>query len=152
MVYTLAISEQFFNDDGTLRAVWIRGDEEIATRYSPADSFLVTGADASATHLVVIERSLAILSGWQIRVSVIPLSLLEPGSDKPLRPTESFALPRAFPIDNFEAVVARNIAPGKLELLLLSDDNFTPLQRTLLLQIELDVQDTKDQAAVTVTD
>ena len=40
-------------------------------------------------------------------------------------------------VDNFEALAVRPDGAGGWHLFLLSDDNFNPLQRTLLLQFQL---------------
>jgi len=43
----------------------------------------------------------------------------------------------AYQIDNFEGMAVHRDASGALVLTLVSDDNFSPLQRTLLLQFTL---------------
>jgi hypothetical protein len=101
----------------------------------------VTAADATQSHLIVIERSLGILAGWRCHISIVPLAVVEPGTATAIIPVKRFTIPREFPIDNMEAVTARNMGDDTLELILVSDDNFTKLQRTLLLQIELDLAD-----------
>lgn len=42
-----------------------------------------------------------------------------------------------FPVDNFEALAVHPNDDGSYELFILSDDNFNPLQRTLLIQARL---------------
>ncbi len=42
-----------------------------------------------------------------------------------------------YPIDNMEGIAAWRTPEGATRILLLSDDNFNPLQRTLLLLFEL---------------
>jgi hypothetical protein len=45
---------------------------------------------------------------------------------------------------NFEAIAARRAPDGRLLLYLLSDDNFSMLQQTLLLQLSLPSTPIKD--------
>ena len=42
-----------------------------------------------------------------------------------------------YQIDNFEGMAVHRAADGALVLTLISDDNFSPLQRTLLLQFTM---------------
>jgi hypothetical protein len=39
-------------------------------------------------------------------------------------------------LDNFEGLAVHRLGDGSLRLTLVSDDNFSPLQRTLIVQFE----------------
>jgi hypothetical protein len=43
-------------------------------------------------------------------------------------------------VDNFEGISARKTATGKTLIYLVSDDNYNPLQRTLLMMFALTPQ------------
>ena len=40
-------------------------------------------------------------------------------------------------LDNFEGIAVHQLSDGTNRLTLISDDNFSPLQRTLILQFDL---------------
>ena len=51
--------------------------------------------------------------------------------------TELFFADMGYQIDNMEGLSVHRDAAGALVLTIISDDNFSPLQRTLLLQFSL---------------
>ena len=70
----------------------------------------------------------------------IRLLLLEAGSlvpDARLRPVELGRIEPPAAIDNMESVAVHSGPNGETFVYLLSDDNFNPEQRTLLMQLEL---------------
>jgi hypothetical protein len=58
---------------------------------------------------------------------------LEPGTV--WRPEEVLSLPRGMPNDNFEGIAAAELADGTAILWLVSDDNFSAFQRSLLVRL-----------------
>ena len=58
---------------------------------------------------------------------------LEPGAV--WRPEEMLSLPRGMPNDNFEGIAAMEMADGAAALWLVSDDNFSAFQRSLLVRL-----------------
>lgn len=135
----LLIAEQAYAADGNAQAFWVKNGEFVTASYAVADGFSATAADATSSHLIILERSLSLLAGWRARLSIVPLERLQPGSDQPIVPQRSWVIPASVPVDNMEALKAIERRDGLLELLLLSDDNFNVLQRNLLLQMTLDV-------------
>ncbi len=70
-----------------------------------------------------------------MRIRRIPLAAIKPGALVDGAPLISADL--AYQIDNMEGIGVSRDAPGDTILTLVSDDNFSALQRTLLLQFKL---------------
>ncbi len=80
--------------------------------------------------ILVLERFYTPAEGVKARLTLIPAG--EPAAGARLRPRELALLEPPFPVDNLEAMAARREGERTL-VYLLSDDNYSPLQRTLLL-------------------
>ena len=91
--------------------------------------------------LLVLERSYSLIGGVMVRLMHLPVGQLGAGgglrSDKVLSPRELGVLKPPLTLDNFEAVDSRVGPAGETLVYILSDDNFSPWQRTLLLQFAL---------------
>lgn len=85
--------------------------------------------------IVLLERSYSPEVGNRIRISEFAASDLEPGARITTRELAFLAAPMT--LDNMEAVANSTGPHGETFLYLLSDDNFSHKQRTLLLQFEL---------------
>jgi hypothetical protein len=85
--------------------------------------------------VLLLERRFSWTRGLAIRIRRVPLSRIAPRAvvDGP----ELLSADMAYQIDNFEGMAVHRDASGALVLTLVSDDNFSPLQRTLLLQFTL---------------
>jgi len=85
--------------------------------------------------LLVLERRFSWTAGVAIRIRRVALSTLKPGAvlDGP----ELFFADLGYQIDNMEGLAVHRAANGALVLTMISDDNFSVLQRTLLLQFTL---------------
>jgi hypothetical protein len=76
------------------------------------------------------------LGGLGMRIRRIPLDAIKPGA----LAVDGSVLIEAdlgFQIDNMEGIAVHRNDAGEIVLTLVSDDNFSPLQRTLLLQFVL---------------
>lgn len=82
--------------------------------------------------LLVVERQYTMLAGPAMR-----LLRLDAGQVEELVGREILRLAPPLNVDNFEAVAVRARADGRLVATLMSDDNFNPLQSTLMLTILL---------------
>ena len=94
--------------------------------------------DATVTaegDLLVLERQFSILSGVGMRIRKIPLGEIKPGALIVGRAL--IEADRANQIDNMEALGVHRNAAGETILTIISDDNFNPLQRTILLRFAL---------------
>ena len=84
--------------------------------------------------MLVLERSFRLTSGAAMRL----VRVTKAGLDQPMVTGEEWALLQApLSVDNFEALAVRPRADGRLVATLLSDDNFNPLQSTLMLTLLL---------------
>jgi hypothetical protein len=96
--------------------------------------FRVTDAQAlGPDRLLVLGRRYAPLSGMSATVAVVPVDVrgLKLG-----KPEVIATLEPPFNVDNMEGIAVHH-SGGRTFVYLVSDDNFSPLQRTLLLKFEL---------------
>jgi len=85
--------------------------------------------------LLVLERKFSLIEGVGIRIRSIPLATLAPGAvvDGPA----IFEADLGDEIDNMEGIDSHVTPAGETVLTLISDDNFSMIERTLLLQFTL---------------
>lgn len=101
-------------------------------RWPLRGAFRPTGADIGPDgRLYLLERDFGWLGGWSMRLSRADLA-----SWPDLAP-QTLVTVRQGGIDNMEGVAVWRDGAGRLRALLVSDDNFHPLQRTLLLELAL---------------
>src|SRR6202165_2710976 len=132
----IAISERGLNRDGNLIAFLIGGPSPGQFSVVRSNNFDVTDAVLLASgDLLVLERKFSWLSGIGIRIRRIALKSLTPGAvvDGP----SIFEADLGNEVDNMEGIDAHVTPEGDTVLTMVSDDNFSPLQRTLLLQFRL---------------
>jgi hypothetical protein len=98
--------------------------------YDISDAALLPGGD-----LLILERRYSILRGVAIRIRRIALASIKPEAlvDGPVM----LEADMGYQIDNMEGLSVHIGAGGTTVLTLISDDNFSPLQRTLLLQFAI---------------
>ncbi len=89
--------------------------------------------------ILVLERSYHILRNLRARIRRLPGAALRPGAvlDGPV----IFEAGAGQQIDNMEGLASHRSEDGRLVLSLISDDNFSILQRTLLLEFTYDDAD-----------
>jgi len=132
----IAISERGLNAAGDIKAFLIGGPSpgSFAVKridgYDISDAALLPGGD-----LLILERHYSLQRGVAMRIRRIPLADIRPGAvvDGP-------ALIEAdihYQIDNMEALSVNRAPAGEIVLTLISDDNFSPIQRTILLQFAM---------------
>jgi hypothetical protein len=85
---------------------------------------------------VMLERAFDMVRGVRIRVMRFEAAELRPGGTIHARELARLASPVA--VDNLEGIAATRGPRGETLLWLISDDNFNPLQRNLLLLFELE--------------
>ncbi len=98
--------------------------------FRPSGAARLPGGD-----LLVIERSFNIIDGVAVRLRRIAARTIVPGAR--LDGAAIAVLSPPLTVDNLEGVAARRTAAGETLIYLVSDDNFNPLQRTLLLVFAL---------------
>jgi hypothetical protein len=132
----IAISERGLDTRGNLIAFLVGGPTpgqfsvRRTDKYDVSDAVLLPGGD-----LLVLERKFSWIEGVGIRIRRIPLASLAPGAvvDGPT----IFEADLGDEIDNMEGIDAHVTPEGDTVLTLISDDNFSMIQRTLLLQFTL---------------
>jgi hypothetical protein len=132
----IAMSERGLDRDGNLIAFLVGGPSpgQFSIRrtedFDISDAVLLPSGD-----LLVLERKFSLLKGAGIRIRRIPLATIAPGAlvDGP----EIFNADLGEEIDNMEGIDAHVTAEGDTVLTMVSDDNFSLIQRTLLLQFTL---------------
>src|ERR1700676_954885 len=132
----IAISERGLNRDGNLIAFLIGGPSPGQFSVRRSNNFDVTDAVLLPSgELLVLERKFSWLSGIGIRIRRIALHTLTPGAvvDGP----SIFEADLGHEVDNMEGIDAHVTGEGDTVLTMVSDDNFSMLQRTLLLQFRL---------------
>lgn len=107
-----------------------------------SDGFRPTGAAVIKDRLLVLERAFSIPLGFRNRLRSIPLAALDaPAADQPVPARTLVDLDRPPVAENFEGLAAfPHPQPGPdapSPVVLISDDNYNGLQRTLLVRLDL---------------
>jgi hypothetical protein len=132
----IAISERGLDTAGNVNAFLIGGPAPgtFAVRrrsdYDIGDAALLPGGD-----VLILERKFSWTAGLNVRLRRIALADIRPGALVDGRVLLEADL--GYEIDNMEGLSVHRGAAGETVLTLVSDDNFSMLQRTLLLQFVL---------------
>jgi hypothetical protein len=131
----VALSERGLDDNGNIIGFLVNGPSPGQFSVRRTDNFDISDAVLLAGDLLVLERKFSWLAGVGIRIRRIPLASVAPGAvvDGPAIFNADFGQE----IDNMEGIDSHVIDEGDTVLTLVSDDNFSLLQRTLLLQFTL---------------
>lgn len=132
----IAISERGLDADGNIIAFLIGGKTPGQFSLRRSDHFDVSDAVLLLSgDLLVLERKFSWLTGIGIRIRRIALKSVAPGAvvDGPA----IFDADMGHEIDNMEGIDAHVTPEGDTVLTLVSDDNFSLIQRNLLLQFTL---------------
>jgi len=132
----IAVSERGLDKAGNISAFLIGGPNpggfavQRSASYDVSDAALLPGGD-----LLLLERKFSWTSGLAVRIRRIALGEIRPGAvvDGPIL----FEADLGYEIDNMEGLSVHRNASGEIVLTLVSDDNFSMIQRTLLLQFTL---------------
>ena len=132
----IAISERGLDADGNIQGFLLGGPSPGEFSVKRIGEFDVSDCAVTPTgDLLVLERSYSRLTGVGMRIRRISLAEVKPGAtvDGPVLVEADMG----FQIDNMEGLSVHRAADGALVLTLISDDNFSIIQRTLLLQFTL---------------
>jgi hypothetical protein len=132
----IAMSERGLDPQGNLVAFLVGGPTpgqfsiRRTNNFDISDAVLLPSGD-----LLILERKFSWFSGVGIRIRRIPLNSIAPGAvvDGP----SIFDADLGQEVDNMEGIDAFVTPEGDTVLTMVSDDNFSLLQRTLLLQFTL---------------
>jgi hypothetical protein len=132
----IAISERALDDDKNIKGFLIGGKtpgEFTVKRIGEFD--IVDCAPLPGGGFVILERFFTWRQGVAIRLRRLPLAALVPGAvlDGPVLMEADLG----YEIDNMEALGVHRAANGDIVLTLVSDDNFSAIQRNILLQFTL---------------
>jgi len=133
----IAISEQSLNSDGNNRAFIADQTalDEFAIKrtddFSPTDAAFLPDGD-----LVIMERRIGLSVGVAIRIRRLAAADIRPGATLEGETLMQAGLTSR--IDNMEGITAWRDETGATRIMILSDDNYTRLQRTLLLEFRMD--------------
>lgn len=104
--------------------------------YATSEDFAPTAAAALPWGgLLVLERRYSLSQGVSARLMLVPAADIAPGSTMKGRQVALLAPPLL--VDNMEGMAIRKGPQGSALVYLISDDNFSPLQRTLLMMFQL---------------
>jgi hypothetical protein len=132
----IAISERGLDAAGNIIAFLVGGPTPGQFSVRRTNDFDVSDAVLLPSgELLVLERKFSWLSGVGIRIRRISLKSVSPGAVVDGPPI--FDADLGHEIDNMEGIDAHVTSEGDTVLTLVSDDNFSMLQRTLLLQFKL---------------
>lgn len=132
----IAISERGLDRNGNIKAFLIGGPSPGDFSVKRSDDFDISDcALLPSGDLLVLERRFTWISGVAIRVRRIALATVKPAAlvDGPVL---MFA-DMGYQIDNMEGLAVHRSANDDTILTMISDDNFSVLQRTILLQFRL---------------
>ncbi|MEE8274765.1 MAG: esterase-like activity of phytase family protein [Alphaproteobacteria bacterium] len=131
----LVLTEKFLKEPQTVRG-WLLGDGEQPLYYAVDNGFWPTSlATLPDGDVLALERRFTIVAGAAARLRRIDGDAIAPGATLEGREIARLELP--FTVDNFEGLALRRAADGAIHLYMISDDNFRPFQRTLLLHFRL---------------
>jgi hypothetical protein len=132
----IALSERGLDAQGNLLGFLIGGPTPGQFALRRSNDFDISDAVLLPSgELLVLERKFSWISGVGIRIRSIPLKSLAPGAV--VDGDAIFDADLGQEIDNMEGIDAHLTPEGDTVLTLVSDDNFSMLQRTLMLQFTL---------------
>ncbi|TDI61927.1 MAG: hypothetical protein E2O92_02090 [Alphaproteobacteria bacterium] len=132
----LAVTEGSFNSDNTTKGWLILGAKFNELSYLIRDMFFpVSMALLPDGNILTLERRYTPALGSAIRLCIIQRQDVKPGATLPCDQIAEIASPMT--VDNFEGLRVVEGAHGETLVYILSDDNFNPMQDTLLLMFEL---------------
>ena len=132
----IAISERGLDNAGNIIGFLIGGRSpgtftvKRSASFDVTDAALLPGGD-----LLLLERKFSWTSGLSVRLRRVSLAGIKPGAL--VDGAVLFEADLGYEIDNMEGLCVHRSTSGETVLTLISDDNFSIIQRTLLLQFTL---------------
>ncbi len=132
----IAVSERGLDPNGNILGFLVGGATRGSFSLKRIDDFDVSDCAVSpAGRLLILERRFTWTSGIAMRIRSVPLAAIKPNAT--IDGTELISVDMGYQIDNMEGLSVHRTPNGATVLTIVSDDNFSPLQRTLLLQFTL---------------
>ena len=131
----LIIAEELENPDGSVKA-WVLDDGQFTElSYLPAKGFRVTDCAAlNNGDVLVLERRYVPFGILSARLTRVTAGSLRPGAK--VAGKELLKLEQPLAVENFEGIAVQQTSNGTM-IFIVSDDNYSSLQQTLLLQFLL---------------
>ncbi|HEX9788533.1 MAG TPA: esterase-like activity of phytase family protein [Candidatus Binatia bacterium] len=135
----LALTEEFENPDGSFKGWLIDNGRFAELSYVPAKGFRVTDCAALDNgDVLVLERRYVLVGILSARVTLVKAGSLKPRAK--LAGKELLKLEQPLAVDNFEGLAVQKTPQGTM-IFIVSDDNYSSFQQTLLLQFLLSNND-----------
>ena len=132
----LVLTEHYKNPDGTYKGWLIDKGRFAALSYARSKGFKPTDLAVLHNDVLLLERRYSLFTGTSVRLRRIAGSTLRAGAK--LQGNQMLQLEGPFKVDNFEGLAVHQTPTLGALIYLISDDNYSPLQSTLLLQFRLD--------------
>jgi len=132
----IAISERGLDPAGNILGFLIGGPApgqfsvKRTKNFDISDATLLPSGD-----LLLLERKFSVMEGVGIRIRRVPINVLTP--DATIDGPTIFEVDLGYEIDNMEGIDTFVAENGDTVVTMISDDNFSMIQRTLLLQFTL---------------
>jgi hypothetical protein len=131
----LALTEEFDNPDGSFKGWLIDNSRFAELSYAPAEGFRVTDCAAlNNGDVIVLERRYVPFGILSVRLTVLKFNSIRPSAK--LTGQELLKLEQPLAVQNFEGVATQQTSKGTM-IYIVSDDNYSPFQQTLLIQFLL---------------
>jgi len=131
----LILTEEFANADGSFKGWLIEEGKSAELSYVPADGFRVTDCAALPNgDVLVLERRYALVAILSARITLVKANAIQPGAK--LVGNELLKLEQPLAAENYEGIAIKQTSNGTI-IFIVSDDNYSSFQQTLLLQFLL---------------
>ena len=132
----IVITEQTLDSAGNHRSFLLKGGEVGRFSVKRSDDFDVTDCTILPPgDLLIVERRYSPARGVAMRIRRVPVAAIKEGALVDGKVLIEADL--AYQIDNMEGIAVHRNAAGETVITLVSDDNFSVIQRNLLLQFVL---------------
>ena len=131
----LVLTEQYDNPDGSFKGWLVDDGKPSELSYVPSQGFHVTDCAALDNgDVVVLERRYVPFAILSARLTLVKAASIRPGAK--LAGKELLKLEQPLAVENYEGIAVQQTRKGTV-IFIVSDDNYSPFQQTLLLQFLL---------------
>ncbi len=133
----LIIFAEYLEDENGELTGWLKDrDRYHKLAFEENGEFSITDVESlDDGGLIVLERRYRVADGVRMRLRYIKASDVKPGAL--LSGEVLFEADKKFVVDNMEGLAVHKNSQGKTILTVISDDNFSKLQKTLIMQFEI---------------
>jgi hypothetical protein len=131
----LVLTEQYDNPDGSFKGWLVDDDKSAELSYVPSQGFHVTDCAALDNgDVIVLERRYVPFAILSVRLRLVKAANIRPAAK--LAGKELLKLEQPLAVENYEGIAVQQTSKGTV-IFIVSDDNYSPFQQTLLLQFLL---------------